>query len=153
LTFGFFAYIAYNYYYLAQQQKKIMHVPEDSVLFWKLDKLALVETPRPDRKLINMLQRKVGEVSLLEALTTLRLAEKDDRIKGLIVDLSTAGQQGAKNSLGMAQLQELREAIHAFSETKKAKFGEKAKTVAVTDTFGNASLLDSLILMMLLPSC
>lgn len=55
---------------------------------------------------------------------------------------SSAAQSQANRAapLGMAQVQELRDAIKEFKETKQAKLGEeKVKVIAFTDTFGMCS--------------
>ena len=61
------------------------------------------------------------------------------RSPGLEVDLSTAGLTAgtARPQLGLAQVQELREAVQKFAEAKKQAFGENGyKLIAYTDTFG-----------------
>ncbi|KAJ3043253.1 hypothetical protein HDV00_005573 [Rhizophlyctis rosea] len=118
----------------------LLTIEDGTTLKWKLDKHYLVEAREERGGWIGALARgSFSNVTLFEALEVLRLARDDDRIRGLEVDLSTAGVTAgtARPLLGLAQVQELREAVKKFAEAKKKRFGEGGyKLVAYSDTFG-----------------
>ncbi|KAJ3104190.1 hypothetical protein HDU97_009445 [Phlyctochytrium planicorne] len=99
-----------------------------------------METVPAQNKIVSMLRQRQQAISLLEALRVIRTASNDHRIRGLILDLSTAGSGSSPSSLGFGQIQELREAIKEFAEKKKAAFGSKAITMAMTDSFESQML-------------
>lgn len=61
-------------------------------------------------------------ISLLELISTLKLAKKDPRVKGIVIN-------GKANNMGLAQMQEMRDAILNFQ--KSGKFA-----IFYTDSFG-----------------
>ncbi|KAI9146553.1 peptidase family S49-domain-containing protein [Paraphysoderma sedebokerense] len=87
-----------------------------------------------------MAERGAKPLSLLQIVRALELASKDDRITGLVARF-TAGVPGppaSTHALGLAQAQELHNAIEEFKKAKIAKFGpEKVKVVAYTESFDN----------------
>ncbi|KAJ3280289.1 hypothetical protein HK104_000775, partial [Borealophlyctis nickersoniae] len=116
----------------------VLTINDGSTIHWKLDKTYITEAPNERTGILGALSRGTLQgISLLEALQVLKWAKDDQRIKGLVVDLSTAGVVGrARPQLGFAQVQELRDAIKEFAEAKKQQFGEKNyKLTAYTDTF------------------
>ena len=74
----------------------------------------LLQTPTPGEELPR-------QMDLFEALRAIRLARDDPRIKGLFADFSGLHipSSVAPEPLGLAQIEELVEAIHEFKIIKK----------------------------------
>ncbi|KAJ3308178.1 hypothetical protein HDU76_004089 [Blyttiomyces sp. JEL0837] len=136
-------YVGLNYYRMAKKNKELLTINDGTILTWRLDKTYVMETAREATSIIESVSRMNIGITLLDALKVLRWAKDDDRVVGMVIDLSTAGARSSgsgRPGLGMAQVQELREAIIEFKKAKKEKFGDKAKIVAVTDTLESQNM-------------
>ncbi|KAI8842558.1 peptidase family S49-domain-containing protein [Chytridium lagenaria] len=95
-----------------------------------------MEAVPTENKITGLLMNRSQQVlSLLDVLRVIRWAKNDDRIKGIVVDISSAGAGRNRVALGFAQTQEIRDAVKSFSEAKKEKFGAAGNAVVITDTF------------------
>ncbi|KAJ1547672.1 hypothetical protein HK096_001360, partial [Nowakowskiella sp. JEL0078] len=74
-----------------------------------------------------------ANMSFLDTIQVLRWAKDDLRICGIVLDLSTSG--GRSSQLGFAQIQELRDEILSFAETKRQTHPQTFRLAAHTDTF------------------
>lgn len=109
--------VAGGFYILSQSSSKTI-VQENTLLTLTL------QDSYPDYVEESLLKRllKGEENSLYDLITTLESAEKDPKIKGLVVVLRSTG-------LGLAQLQELRDAILRFKKAGKS-------TLIYSDAYG-----------------
>ncbi|KAI8929479.1 peptidase family S49-domain-containing protein [Entophlyctis helioformis] len=133
LLAGSAAFIAYK------RRKALLTINDGSVIHVKLDKIGVTEAPVQTVSIPNLIARaNMQSFTFWELLQTLKWIETDDRIRGLVVDFSSSGSasQATARSLGLAQLQELRDAIAALKTAKEARLGRgKFKLTAYTDTF------------------
>ncbi|KAL1925601.1 uncharacterized protein VTP21DRAFT_484 [Calcarisporiella thermophila] len=142
---AFALYSASVYYMQWREQKKRDTVNPDTVLHWRITDGSIVETnidTSPTRKLPHLLNPTPGPVTkvstLYEIIRAIKLAKDDDRIVGIMANMSSGGTTGSapQSSLGFAQVQEIREALDEFRQAKIAKFGaDKCKLIAFADTY------------------
>ncbi|TPX59789.1 hypothetical protein PhCBS80983_g02204 [Powellomyces hirtus] len=133
------AYSSYKSAGLVARQKKLFTIHDGTVLKWKLSRNGIVEAKENNGLLAKLAAAGQQHVTLFEAVQALRWAKDDDRVKGLEMDFGQAGFSATpRPQLGLAQAQELHEAIRAFREAKRRKFGDKKYSLtAFTDTFDN----------------
>lgn len=116
----------------------------DTVLVWKVYDGAIVEARTPPTLSRLLTPPTPGEepprvMELYEVLRTIRWAQKDPRIRGIFADFSSlhipSSTTGAR--LGLAQTEELVNALTEFRREKQEQFGVKITTVAWTDSFSS----------------
>ncbi|RUS15536.1 peptidase family S49-domain-containing protein, partial [Endogone sp. FLAS-F59071] len=157
---GFVVYATTNYLIQWRRQVIADFISPDTVLHWRITDGSIVETTTAGTTLIKQLGRALEpgaekhKVSTIYDESEFLRSSHDFRFGppilfpkvGIMANMSSssAAQSQANRSapLGMAQVQELRDAIKEFKETKKAKLGEaKVKVIAFTDTFGMCALV------------
>ncbi|EST09578.1 Peptidase S49 [Kalmanozyma brasiliensis GHG001] len=144
LLFGFFAtYTAIGYLKLKRDAylRDIIH--PDTYLVWKIYDGSIVESRGPPSVSALINAPAAGEeaprvMEMFEVIRALKWAQADDRIKGIFADFSGLHLPSSvtPNRLGMAQIEELMQAVHEFKQAKKQQHGDKAKpSIAWADTF------------------
>ncbi|KAI8456846.1 hypothetical protein BY996DRAFT_4579107 [Phakopsora pachyrhizi] len=133
-----------RYYYLKYQAAKRDFVHPDTYLIWRLYDGAIVEYPSNQTNL-SMLLGSSGEgsepprvMTLYDAIRTIKFIEADDRITGLVADMSSTNAPSVNNDipLGLAQIEEIQEALGELKTVKERRLGPgKFKTAAFTETF------------------
>ncbi|TPX71144.1 hypothetical protein SpCBS45565_g01207 [Spizellomyces sp. 'palustris'] len=140
---GVIGYTFWSWWEQRKRTKEALKIYPDTILTWKLDRTYITEAQNQRTGLLGALSRgALSSLTLFDAVRILKWAKDDDRVRGLVVDLSSSGVPGtARPQLGFAQVQELRDAIHEFKEAKQNKFGNVGyKLVACTDTFDSQLL-------------
>lgn len=130
------------------ERKKRDEITLGSVLHWRMSGSSVVEAQTSKGKFAQMLEAMQDESterpkvhSLLALTAAIRAAAHDDRILCLAVDMSSAPGLQDGSTLGLAQAEELREAILAFKEAKTSSFGTQNKyCIAYADTFDSQPL-------------
>ncbi|BGP27049.1 protease IV [Rhodotorula toruloides] len=120
-------------------------VHPNTYLYWKIYDGGIVEAKSAGSNLNYLLsssQRGAPEepprvMELFEVIRTIKFIENDDRIKGIIADFShTSIPSVPSYNLGLAQLEEIQDALLELRRVKQERFGQnKWRTVAWTDTF------------------
>ncbi|KAI8320867.1 hypothetical protein GQ54DRAFT_317865 [Martensiomyces pterosporus] len=141
------------YFALRQKQKKDkktkdIDIIDGTMLGWRITNGSIIEAQEPQQfgvgwigKLAKMLSGSSNEISMLKALMALEMAADDPRVKGLVVKLghapgSSATDSGVSAGLGIAQIQELRQALATFREKKEKQLGPgNGRTFFYTDSF------------------
>ncbi|EGF99057.1 putative protease IV sppA [Melampsora larici-populina 98AG31] len=133
-----------RYYYSKYQAAKRDFIQPDTYLVWRLYDGAVVEYPSNQTNL-SMLLGSSGEgsepprvMTLYDAVRTLQFVQADDRIIGLIADMSSTNAPTVSQNipLGLAQIEELQEALNELKAEKERRLGAgKFKTIAFTETF------------------
>lgn len=133
-----------RYYYSKYQAAKRDFIHPDTYLVWRLYDGAVVEYPSNQTNL-SMLLGSSGEgsdpprvMTLYDAVRTLQYIQADDRIIGLIADMSSTNAPTVSQNipLGLAQIEELQEALNELKAEKERRLGAgKFKTIAFTETF------------------
>ncbi|KAH9822657.1 putative protease IV sppA [Melampsora americana] len=133
-----------RYYYSKYQAAKRDFIHPDTYLVWRLYDGAVVEYPSNQTNL-NMLLGSSSEgsepprvMTLYDAVRTLQFIQSDDRIIGLIADMSSTNAPNVSQNapLGLAQIEELQEALNELKVEKEKRLGVgKFKTIAFTETF------------------
>ncbi|KAG0265543.1 hypothetical protein DFQ27_000550 [Actinomortierella ambigua] len=150
IFFGaFLLYTAAGVYVNYRQQKIRDTIPPNTVLHWKITDGSIVETTTDKGYLRKIMKAASADgtpsptVSLLDVVKAIKSAKDDPRIVGIMANFSTgdATQQNAQPGLGLAQIQELRQAIQEFKDAKAKALGgeDKVPLVAFTDSFNNQS--------------
>jgi len=145
LLLGFSAtFFISRYYYAKYQKAKRDHIQPGTYLVWRLYDGAIVEYPSNQTNL-SMLLGSSGDgtepprvMTLYDAIRTLKFAENDDRIVGLIADMSSTNAPSVNQDLplGLAQIEELQSALYELKMSKANTLGPgKFRTVAFTETF------------------
>ncbi|KND00550.1 signal peptide peptidase SppA, 67K type [Spizellomyces punctatus DAOM BR117] len=140
---GVIGYTFWSWWEQRKRAKEALKIYPDTILTWKLDRTYITEAQNQRTGLLGALSRgALSSLTLFDAVRILKWAKDDDRVRGLVVDLSSSGVPGtARPQLGFAQVQELRNAINEFKEAKQKKFGQVGyKLVACTDTFDSQLL-------------
>ncbi|KAI8826777.1 uncharacterized protein EV422DRAFT_511395 [Fimicolochytrium jonesii] len=133
---GFLVYCSWKGYQWRAYRKKVLTIQDGTILKWKLSRNPVVEVRSDDGLLGKLSGAGQRNITLFEALETLRWARDDGRIKGLEMDFSTGSRLLlASKGMGFAQMQELHEAIRSFGDAKRCAFGDNCRLVAFTDTF------------------
>ncbi|KAJ1718571.1 hypothetical protein LPJ53_006446, partial [Coemansia erecta] len=143
------AYLALKYKVDAALKELDSKVIDGTDLIWHINHGSIVESTIPSRmgpglvgKLLKKLTGGTNEITMLDALVSLEMAADDRRIKSLIVrvtpDLSNGnkGTEPLSVGLGIAQVQELRQAIETFRR-KKAEQGDGGRTYFYIDSFND----------------
>ncbi|KAL2914685.1 hypothetical protein HK105_205824 [Polyrhizophydium stewartii] len=126
--------------YIGHKGRQAMHrIDDDSVVYWKFDKVAVSEEPIQHSGVASLFSRiNLESMTFWQLLETIQWIEEDDRIRGFIVDFSSSGSSRRGGALGIAQAQELVEAIRRLKVEKERRLGAgKFKLVALTDSFDN----------------
>ncbi|KAH9444610.1 hypothetical protein MJO28_013360 [Puccinia striiformis f. sp. tritici] len=145
LLFGLGAsFFVSRYYYARYQKGKRDRIEPGTYLVWRLYDGAIVEYPSNQTNL-SMLLGSSGDgtepprvMTLYDAIRTIKFAEGDDRIVGLIADMSSTNAPSVNQDLplGLAQIEELQNAILELKISKDQSLGPgKFRTVAFTETF------------------
>ncbi|KAA1085368.1 hypothetical protein PGT21_004654 [Puccinia graminis f. sp. tritici] len=145
LLLGFSAsFFISRYYYAKYQKAKRDRIEPGTYLVWRLYDGAIVEYPSNQTNL-SMILGSSGDgteppriMTLYEAIRTLKFAENDDRIIGIIADMSSTNAPSVNQDipLGLAQIEELQNALLDLKISKQSSLGAgKFRTVAFTETF------------------
>ncbi|GAA5875098.1 hypothetical protein JCM3774_003428 [Rhodotorula dairenensis] len=120
-------------------------IPEKTVLYWKLYDGGIVEAKSTGSNLNYLLSsRGAGApeepprvMELFDVIRTIKFIEQDDRIRGIVADFShTSIPSVPSYTLGLAQIEEIQDALLELRRVKHEKFGPQGwRTVAWTDTF------------------
>ncbi|GAA5965404.1 hypothetical protein JCM8115_002023 [Rhodotorula mucilaginosa] len=120
-------------------------VPEKTVLYWKLYDGGIVEAKSAGSSLNYLLSsRGAGApeepprvMELFDVIRTIKFIEQDDRVRGIVADFShTSIPSVPSYTLGLAQIEEIQDALLELRRVKHEKFGQQGwRTVAWTDTF------------------
>lgn len=146
LLFGFFAtYTAVGYLKLKRDAYLRDMIHPDTYLVWKIYDGSIVESRGPPSVSALINAPAAGEeaprvMEMFEVIRALKWAQADDRIKGIFADFSGLHLPSsvAPNRLGLAQIEELMQAIHEFKLAKKQQHGEKARpSIAWADSFNS----------------
>lgn len=146
LLFGFFAtYTAVGYLKLRRDAYLRDLIHPDTYLVWKIYDGSIVESRGPPSVSALINAPAAGEeaprvMEMFEVIRALKWAQADERIKGIFADFSGLHLPSsvAPNRLGLAQIEELMQAIHEFKTAKKEQHGEKARpSIAWADTFNS----------------
>ncbi len=105
------------YFFSAHVQENRLNAKDSVVLTINL---ASPITEAPNQSNFSLFHKR--GISLLELISTLKIAKNDARVKGIVIN-------GKANNLGLAQMQEMRDAILNFQ--KSGKFA-----IFYTDSFG-----------------
>lgn len=79
-------------------------------------------------------------MSLFDAIRTLRWIGEDPRIKGIFADFSSTNAPSLRDNtpLGLAQIEELLDALAAVKQVKAERLGQgQFRTVAFSESFGS----------------
>ncbi|KAG0308313.1 hypothetical protein BGZ97_000097 [Linnemannia gamsii] len=147
ITFGLFlAYSSANFFYNWRLQKIRDTIPPNTVLHWRITDGSIVETDTDKGYYQKALRAASGNTpapvsTLIDIVTAIKHAKDDPRIVGIMANFSTANKTQPGNALGLAQIQELRNAIQEFKEAKAKALGgeDKVSLIAYTDSFDNQS--------------
>ncbi|KAJ1963597.1 hypothetical protein GGI12_001954 [Dipsacomyces acuminosporus] len=143
------------YFALRQKQKKTgkeakqLALVDGTVIGWRITDGSIIEAPEPQKsgmgwitKLSRLLSGTSHEITMLDALMALEMAADDPRVKSLVVKMGPGpgAGGGSENSvsagLGIAQIQELRQALATFKEKKEKQLGQgSCRTYFYTDSF------------------
>lgn len=146
ILFGFFAtYTAIGYLKLKRDAYLRDFVHPDTYLVWKIYDGSIVESRGPPSVSALINAPAAGEdaprvMEMFEVIRALKWAQADERIKGIFADFSGLHLPSSvtPNRLGLAQIEELMQAIHEFKQAKKQQHGDKARpTIAWADTFNS----------------
>ncbi|PWY98318.1 hypothetical protein BCV70DRAFT_213051 [Testicularia cyperi] len=146
LLFGFaVTYTAIGYLKLKSDAYMRDYIHPDTYLVWKIYDGSIVESRGPPSVSALINAPAAGEdaprvMEMFEVIRALKWAQRDDRIKGIFADFSGLHLPSSvtPNRLGMAQIEELMQAIHEFKLAKKEQFGDAARpSIAWADTFNN----------------
>ncbi|TKY84631.1 hypothetical protein EX895_006533 [Sporisorium graminicola] len=146
LLFGFFAtYTAVGYLKLKRDAYLRDLIHPDTYLVWKIYDGSIVESRGPPSVSALINAPAAGEeaprvMEMFEVIRALKWAQADERIKGIFADFSGLHLPSSvtPNRLGLAQIEELMQAIHEFKLAKKQQHGEQARpSIAWADTFNS----------------
>ncbi|POY75894.1 hypothetical protein BMF94_0977 [Rhodotorula taiwanensis] len=121
-------------------------IPDKTVLYWKLYDGGIVEAKSTGSNLNYLLSSSRGAgapeepprvMELFDVIRTIKFIEQDDRVRGIIADFSHHSIPSVPSyTLGLAQLEEIQDALLELRRVKHEKFGQEGwRTVAWTDTF------------------
>ncbi|MBW0470710.1 hypothetical protein O181_010425 [Austropuccinia psidii MF-1] len=133
-----------RYIYAKYQIAKRDRIHPGTYLVWRLYDGAVVEYPSHQTNL-SMVLGSSGDgadpprvMTLDDVIRTLKFIQTDDRITGIIADLSSTNAPSVNQDipLGLAQIEEIQSALFDLKEAKESRLGRgKFKTVAFTETF------------------
>ncbi|KDE04269.1 hypothetical protein MVLG_05297 [Microbotryum lychnidis-dioicae p1A1 Lamole] len=119
-------------------------IHDKTYLYWKIYDGGIVEAKSYGSNLNYLLNSSTGSpeepprvMTLFDVIRTIKLIEQDDRIRGIIADFSNISVPSVPAyNLGLAQLEEIQEALLELRRTKHERLGqENWKTIAWSDTF------------------
>ncbi|GAA6030971.1 hypothetical protein JCM8097_008962 [Rhodosporidiobolus ruineniae] len=125
-------------------------IHDNTYLYWKIYDGGIVEAKSAGSNLNYLLSSSQGGspdepprvMELFEVIRTIKMIEGDDRIRGLIADFSSTSVPSVPSyNLGLAQLEEIQDALLELRRVKQEKFGAGAekegawRSVAFSDTF------------------
>ncbi|KAJ2161028.1 hypothetical protein GGF46_001775 [Coemansia sp. RSA 552] len=128
--------------YLAMKSKNYatQNIVDGTALVWRITDNSITEVPDEEpfggwptffaRRLAPNLLGK-NKITMLDALVALEMAAEDPRVKKLIVEVGHSpihGGNSISTGLGIAQTQELRQALARFQEKKKEQHGPDASS-------------------------
>ncbi|RKO96227.1 hypothetical protein CAUPRSCDRAFT_12079, partial [Caulochytrium protostelioides] len=126
-------------YYLWAGCQRHSIVAPGSVLVWDMASMPIRESPQDGPSLSSWSGAR--HVTLLDVLLGLEEAKYDDRITGLILQMSGCSENPLASELKWAQIVELRNAVKEFRAAKRLRFGDShVRLIAVTDSFPSQSL-------------
>ena len=144
ILFGFFAVYAGTGYLMLKRDAYLRDfVHPETYLVWKIHDGSIVESRGPPTLGALLNAPAAGEeaprvLELFEAIRALKWAQRDERVKGIFADFSGLHLPSSvtPNRLGLAQIEELIQAIHEFKLAKREQFGDKARpSIAWADSF------------------
>ncbi|GAA5879466.1 hypothetical protein JCM1840_007048 [Sporobolomyces johnsonii] len=123
-------------------------IHDKTYLYWKIYDGGIVEAKSYGSNLNYLLTSSQGGspeeppriMTLFDVVRTIKFIEGDDRIRGIIADFSSTSVPSVPSyNLGLAQLEEIQDAMLELRRVKQEKFGAGGedgwRTVAWTDTF------------------
>ncbi|KPV72572.1 uncharacterized protein RHOBADRAFT_55673 [Rhodotorula graminis WP1] len=146
-VFGVLAVGYVGLVYSAEKQKarKRDTIPDKTYLYWKLYDGGIVEAKSTGSSLNYLLSSSQSGapeepprvMTIFDVVRTLKFIENDDRVRGIIADFSHTSLPSVPSyNLGLAQLEEIQDAMLELRRVKHDKFGPEGwRTVAWTDTF------------------
>ncbi|KAJ1949630.1 hypothetical protein FBU59_001057 [Linderina macrospora] len=142
------AYFVYRQQHKQHKQSAQVQIIDGTMLAWRIHEGSIIEAPEPMSFELSWLSRAIrklsgtsDEMSVLRALMTLEMAAADPRIKGLVVKLGPSPDSAEQSNstgagLGIAQVQELRQALEQFRAKKEEQLGAgNGRTYFYTDSF------------------
>ncbi|SCV69177.1 BQ2448_2197 [Microbotryum intermedium] len=124
--------------------RKRDQIHDKTYLYWKIYDGGIVEAKSYGSNLNYLLNSSTGSpeepqrvMTLFDVIRTIKLIEQDDRIRGIIADFSNISVPSVPAyNLGLAQLEEIQDALLELRCTKHERLGQEAwKTIAWSDTF------------------
>ncbi|GAA5902292.1 hypothetical protein JCM8208_007251 [Rhodotorula glutinis] len=146
-VFGVLAVGYVGLVYSAEKQKarKRDTIPDKTYLYWKLYDGGIVEAKSTGSSLNYLLSSSQSGapeepprvMTIFDVVRTLKFIENDDRVRGIIADFSHTSLPSVPSyNLGLAQLEEIQDAMLELRRVKHEKFGPEGwRTAAWTDTF------------------
>ncbi|GAA97769.1 uncharacterized protein L969DRAFT_43254 [Mixia osmundae IAM 14324] len=145
LFFGGLLTSGYIYYELKRwqyYQDDRAQIKPNTAVVWKIYPGSIVETASSKSALSTVLgetnpyaEESAQPISLLEALTSLAVIAQDDNVRLLVANFSSLGvPTAAGGGLGLAQIEELLNAIQVVKSTKTER-GIPFRTIAFSDSF------------------
>ncbi|GAA5845338.1 hypothetical protein JCM11251_008000 [Rhodosporidiobolus azoricus] len=122
-------------------------IHDNTYLYWKIYDGGIVEAKSAGSNLNYLLSSSQGGspeepprvMELFDVVRTIKFIESDDRIRGIIADFSSTSVPSVPSyNLGLAQLEEIQDALLELRRVKREKFGagpDGWRTVAWSDTF------------------
>ncbi|GAA5858034.1 hypothetical protein JCM8547_006672 [Rhodosporidiobolus lusitaniae] len=122
-------------------------IHDNTYLYWKIYDGGIVEAKSAGSNLNYLLSSSQGGspeepprvMELFDVVRAIKFIESDDRIRGIIADFSSTSVPSVPSyNLGLAQLEEIQDALLELRRVKQDKFGkgpEGWRTIAWTDTF------------------
>ncbi|GAA5935009.1 hypothetical protein JCM10213_000618 [Rhodosporidiobolus nylandii] len=123
-------------------------IHDNTYLYWKIYDGGIVEAKSAGSSLNYLLSSSQGGspdepprvMTLFDVIRTIKFIEADDRIRGIIADFSSTSVPTVPSYiLGLAQLEEIQDALLELRRVKQEKFGREGpdgwRTVAWTDSF------------------
>ncbi|PWN46870.1 hypothetical protein IE53DRAFT_286523 [Violaceomyces palustris] len=144
IAFGFFVtYAGASYLKLKRDAYLRDYIHPETYLVWKIHDGSIVESRGAPTLNALLSAPSSGEeaprvMELFEVIRALKWAQRDERVKGIFADFSGLHLPSSvtPSKLGMAQIEELIQAIHEFKVAKKQQFGKDARpSIAWADTF------------------
>ncbi|GAA5886500.1 hypothetical protein JCM6882_001659 [Rhodosporidiobolus microsporus] len=130
-----------------RRAQKRDEIHDNTYLYWKIYDGGIVEAKSAGSNLNYLLSSSQGGspeepprvMELFDVVRTIKFIESDDRIRGIIADFSSTSVPSVPSyNLGLAQLEEIQDALLELRRVKRDKFGagpDGWRTVAWSDTF------------------
>ncbi|KAJ2083764.1 hypothetical protein H4R24_000535 [Coemansia sp. RSA 988] len=139
------AYCLYKFQQWKLRNELNKQIIDGTVLTWSITNGSIIETDTatsgfgPFGKVVDSLLQPSHQIRMLDALVALEMAAVDPRIKSLIVRVHNGESTDARSmstGLGIAQTQELRQALERFQQRKEQQHGSgKGKSYFYIDSF------------------